>query len=649
MRIKVLTAGFFLLLLVSANVLAQNQLKILNPDDYKRVKKKFPKANYVELSTKKTIYYEEAPKGSKEPFIWRHVEETDRISVSNQRYHFFRLVTNDFMELEKANFWRIDGKKLQVVKRQPEVEMIEQDGVFHANYKMLTFIEPVTLPGEIFRSRLAYKVNSVAHGSLFYFSGDFPAEQSVVEVVVPSWLKIRFEHMNFDGHDIKVQQRNEGKNIVYSYSVKNVDGHKREGMLAGGMHYQPYVVIIPEEMNHPKRGKVRIFKDPSDVYKWNKQMADLTENNPKAIQKLVDDITAGKEGKEKIEAVYYWVQDNIRYLAFLNGLAGFVPDACQNVVEKKYGDCKGTANLLKEMLGLAGFDARLVWIGTRNEKPLSKQVPTIASSNHMIAAVKWEDEWLILDGTSRFMPIDEISDQNQGQEIMIEGKGAEPFIMTKVPELPLTVNTRSNRFDLRLNLESAELMGVQKSHLKGAHRTEFRYYYNSVAQKDREEFLQNYLGSGQSYKGMKNIQFELPKDWKSPIQLEANVMYQNLALVLDDELYLPTMIHQNLKRFQLPEERVGDLTLDRKSFLTDTVVYHIPEGYEVSYLPEKVDVKRGKYFFQADIKTEGRQLHVVRNIGIEDFIIKKQDFDAWNKDIGFMKAFYEDRIILKKQ
>ena len=62
--------------------------------------------------------------------------------------------------------------------------------------------------------------------------------------------------------------------------------------------------------------------------------------------------------------MFYWVQDNIRYIAFENGIMGFKPDAAQNVLNKKYGDCKGKANLLKEMLKLAGYDARLTWIGT---------------------------------------------------------------------------------------------------------------------------------------------------------------------------------------------------------------------------------------------------------------------------------------------
>src|SRR5690606_20483038 len=136
---------------------------------------------------------------------------------------------------------------------------------------------------------------------------------------------------------------------------------------------------------------------------------------------------------EKIKAIYYWVQDNIRYVAFEDGLAGFIPDNCQNVYQKLYGDCKGSANLLKEMLILAGFDARLVWIGTRDIIPLSASIPSIATSNHMIAAVEHNGDWLYLDGTTSFQPIGEYQDQIQGQETMIEGVGKDDFILSKVP------------------------------------------------------------------------------------------------------------------------------------------------------------------------------------------------------------------------
>src|SRR5690606_29442469 len=95
---------------------------------------------------------------------------------------------------------------------------------------------------------------------------------------------------------------------------------------------------------------------------------------------------SAKTSEEKIKSIYYWVQDNIKYIAFEDGISGFRPDAAQNVLVNRYGDCKGMANLTKEMLKVAGFDARLAWIGT-NRIPYTYELPSLAVDNHMICVV----------------------------------------------------------------------------------------------------------------------------------------------------------------------------------------------------------------------------------------------------------------------
>ena len=108
-----------------------------------------------------------------------------------------------------------------------------------------------------------------------------------------------------------------------------------------------------------------MFESVKDLYGWYRTVCDSIGNQPSELKEKVAALTNGKKtDAEKIEAIFYWVQDNIRYIAFENGIMGFRPDAAQNVFRKKYGDCKGKANLLKEMLRLAGYDARLTWIGT---------------------------------------------------------------------------------------------------------------------------------------------------------------------------------------------------------------------------------------------------------------------------------------------
>ena len=55
------------------------------------------------------------------------------------------------------------------------------------------------------------------------------------------------------------------------------------------------------------------------------------------------------------------------------------------VATKKYGDCKGMANLLTEMLRSVKLDARRCWIGT-NHIAYDYSTPSLSVDNHMICA-----------------------------------------------------------------------------------------------------------------------------------------------------------------------------------------------------------------------------------------------------------------------
>src|SRR5690242_9074625 len=113
----------------------------------------------------------------------------------------------------------------------------------------------------------------------------------------------------------------------------------------------------------------------------------MAGNEKDKLQKQLTQITQGKTtDADKIKAIYYWVQDNIRYIAYEDGYSGYIPASAQEVLSKKYGDCKGMANLLTEFLKLAGYDAHFTWIGTRSI-PYPQNTPALCVNNHAIVTL----------------------------------------------------------------------------------------------------------------------------------------------------------------------------------------------------------------------------------------------------------------------
>lgn len=631
---------------------AQFKLDIHNEEDYKRVKAKFPDASFVDLSRQTTITIGKPAKDSEEPFVWEAEKKFERLSSSNERSIPFGFFVHDFIEVEGAMFWMRNGREITSWRVPPTIVPVESNGIFHSNYRVHAYSMRIENPGAIMRGNLRYKTLTVPHGSIHYFNENHPAEEVTLEFKLPADLKVRFEKFNFEQYNIEERTSTKGKEVIYTFTMRDVAARVDENYTPGPQHYQPFLIIVPEEMQDNKtKRNIRLFAEASDVYAWNKKLADRTNNQPEKLRKLVNELTTGKTEEQKLEAIYYWVQKNIRYLAFEDGWAAFVPDACQNVYDKRYGDCKGMANLLKQMLLLAGFDARLVWIGTRDHSPLSKKIPITSSSNHMIAAVRYNDQWLILDGTTTYQPLKEVPDQLQGQEVFIEGKGKRDFEMYTIPSQPAKQNAVSNRFDFKVNVSEGSLEGTQVQHMNGYPRSIFRTYYHKTAIKDQEKLVEKYMSAGQTFKGFTDLSYKIDSNYASPLEFKAKVLFQGQATVLENEVYLPTSIYNQIKNMQLPEKRDAAVSFDYQRYYSDTLYYSLPAGYEIGSLPDAVSIDRSKYRFaaQAQSRNGGKEVQVVYTFELSDFIIKKADFDQWNQDVKKMKAFLGDQVILQRK
>ena len=67
---------------------------------------------------------------------------------------------------------------------------------------------------------------------------------------------------------------------------------------------------------------------------------------------------------DKARLIFNWVQDNIKYVAFEDGMGGFIPRPAASVCHKRYGDCKDMASIITDMLRYAGIKGNITWVGS---------------------------------------------------------------------------------------------------------------------------------------------------------------------------------------------------------------------------------------------------------------------------------------------
>ncbi|RZJ71476.1 transglutaminase family protein [Flavobacterium sp.] len=497
--------------------------------------------------------------------------------------------------------------------------------------------------GYMYNYEMDKTYNDVKYFTSLYFNDEFPVVTKKIEITVPKWLNVELREFNFAGNDIKKNQTaNKDGETVFSYEMKNVSALYKEDNAPGRTYIYPHILVLAKSYN--KDGKeTRLFSSSEDLYKWYKSLVDMMKDDASVLKPKVDELTArAKSDEDKIKAIYYWVQDNIRYIAFEDGIAGFKPDESQNVFTKRYGDCKGMANLIKQMLKVAGYDARLTWIGTKHIS-YDYSVPSLAVDNHMICTLLFKGKKYFLDGTEKYGAFGVNAERIQGKEVMIED--GEKFILDKIP----AANTQSNKESYAINLaiENETLKGKCSKTFLGESCSEFLYGYNRFGLERKQDALERYLSFRDKNIQVSNVVTTDLLNREQQLKLDYDVLVANKVSSFDGEIYVDLDFVREYGGFDF-KERKTDYEFDYKNQYDSSITVAIPSGYKVSKLPENLTVSSKDYDISVTFTQTPKEIICKKNFVFRNGVIRSSDFVTWNDTQKKLNDIYKQQIVLNK-
>ena len=499
----------------------------------------------------------------------------------------------------------------------------------------------------------AYKYHTTIHKEYkdikyftsVYFHGDYPTEEQHIKITVPNWLELELKEINFENYDIskKEETSEKGDSKIYTFTLNNVEAFAKDERAPGPSYIYPHIMILAKSQSKNGEKQV-IFNSTQDLYNWYSSLTSSLKNDRSAFKdKVAELIKNAKDDTEKIKNIYYWVQDNIRYIAFEDGIAGFKPDEAANVFTKKYGDCKGMANLTKQMLIEAGFDARLTWIGTKRIA-YDYSTPNLSVDNHMICTLSVDGKPYFLDGTEKFNSFGEYADRIQGKQVLIEN--GDDFILAKVPESDAEFNKETINYNLKI--ENDNIIGSVEKHFKGESRSSLLYYFNQIQNDQKEDFLDWYLNSGNKNIEVSNVSTSDLNNRDIPVDLSYDIKLKNAISSFDGTIYLDLDFEKEFAQSQL-KERKTDYIFSFKRNLESTTHLELPSGYGVSELPKDIDVSTKNYDISIRFSKQANTLVYKKIFTIKNAKIETSDFENWNKTISQLSAVYNEQIILTKK
>lgn len=641
MNNKYLFGGYvFLLTLLPVAVYSQITPSIQDTDLANRLGEKYKKASAAILKADSRFEFY-LDKKTKTPHV-REIETLEFISLRSNHEIITYEMYDDQSEIEKVSFSNVKNKTIAL----PSVcGNYDVDDVFYSDAKICRFKIDFLTKGERKTLSIQKDYRDIKYFTSTYFQKEYPIVNRTITFSVPEWLDLELKAMNFEGYSIEKKTVSDSKNKIssYEYTAEHLPDLQREKFQAGSSYTYPHVFLQCKsfELNGTR---VPVLNSLSDLYQWYSSLTREVQNDKSVLSPLVQELIKNKKNdEEKVRAIFYWVQDNIRYIAYENGVAGFKPESAHLVYQKKYGDCKGMANLTKLMLGIAGYDARLTWIGT-NKIAYDYSTPSLAVDNHMICTLLLNGKKHYLDATEKYCPLYEYGERIQGRQVLIEN--GEQYILDRVPVSGKEKNQVSTEQEIRMDQLTMKING--KTTLNGEMKTGVLYLLNQTENKQQSEKIKNVLSINNKNTEVARLDYSSIKDRDIPFVASYDLSIKNTVSAFDNDLYINLDQEQEYRDFVIQPERVSAIHFNEKVLKTLRIKLKVPQGYKISSLPNGLSKAHDHFKFAIQYTEKNGEIWYEKQIAIENGVIERKDFPVWNDYIKALKQAYNEKIILTK-
>ncbi len=549
---------------------------------------------------------------------------------------------NDIESIDHVDIYVDESKKILIV---PKYEDYNSNGIFYSDAHVCYFQLPFLKKGST--SQVIFKKTTLdpRYFTSVFFIDDQKILEQEVKLIVPSWMQLDIKEYNFKQYNVHASVNAESDRTVYTFSMTNIPAINHEEDAPGLTYFAPHILVLCKSAQ-PKEEKYMYFNTVKEQYDWYQKLVLEIGNDKNIIKEKTQEIVKGLSGdEEKVKTIFQWVQDNIRYIAFENGIAGFKPEKAQEVLRKKYGDCKGMANLLTEMLISINLDARRCWIGTKHIA-YDYSTPSLCVDNHMICVWMNKGKPVYLDATEKYIGFGEVAERIQGRQTLIEN--GNQYKLERVPAATYLQNTATE--SRKFSIDGNNLKGHVVQVWKGENKEWLLSALNEMKQDKQENALKQFLSAGKQNFEISNLKITNIIDYNADLKVEYDVLWKDVLTVFDKEIYLNADNRHSMENFTIDaEKRKLPYWLPFKNNLVFETEIQLPEGKTISNLPEQLNIKQAGYAFTASYNKQPGKIVYKNEIILNQTEIKPDNFQQWNKDIKLLTDFYNQQIVLTQK
>ncbi|HRI19349.1 MAG TPA: DUF3857 and transglutaminase domain-containing protein [Panacibacter sp.] len=567
--------------------------------------------------------------------------------IYNKQY-VYNSSYNELKELEA--YTKVPDGKKYIKQKVTDIKTESSRGrsVFYDDTKQSSFDLPSLVKGATGFTGYTQTHKDVHLLSPFYLVSYMPIVHEKFTVTFPAGMEIKYSIRNDADKAVQVTEDTKGRQHTYTFTANDIKPAERFSNAPSYAYYEPHIIIQLASYTNDNGEKVNYLDGVNDLYKWNYGFISQLDNTKEALLKqLSDSLTAGiSSPQEKAKAIYQWVQGNIKYVAFEDGLEGFIPRRAADVCTRRYGDCKDMASILTSLLQLAGLNAYFTWIGTRDIPYDYTEVALPITDNHMIAALNIDSNWIFLDGTDPNCIFGLPSSGIQGKQALI-AISKDDYKIIRVPEVNIEKNI----------LVDSTYISITGNGIKGFSSVYYNGYwgndvYNRLMFSDAKEtkdYVKQRMGKASNKFILGDYTINKLNNNNKLVNIQAGFEVPDYGKNIADELF----INMNLEKFFANEiidvdKRKIPVENEYKYIIKQYTLLELPKSYSVSYLPKDYSLSNEVLSFSIKYSQHGNKIIASQELRNNSLLLQPKDFAVWNNALKQLNNQYQEQVVLEK-
>ncbi len=431
-------------------------------------------------------------------------------------------------------------------------------------------------------------------------------QNSKFTIIAPADYVVRYKQLNFNGEPVITQK---GQTKTYTWEVKNIAAKKYEVSSPSFREMTPIVFFAPSKF------EVQGYSgDMSTWEEYGKFMYQLIKGRdvlPDAIKSKVHELTDNiKDEREKIFALYNFLQNNTRYISIQLGIGGWQPFEASYVADKKYGDCKALSNYMIALLKEAGITGKYVEIYGGKSPPPFVQDFSFSQANHVICCVPMKHDTVWLECTSQTASPGYMGSFTGNRDALLIDETGGHLVHTPLYKVADNLKTSI----VKATADEQGNLSAEITNTYTGLQQDFPHGLMYEASKDERGKYLNQMFNLPTYEVLKS-DYKEHKGSIPSVDEYLQIQLNNYAIITGKRFFItPNIFGGATEKLSNDTARENDYVIKDAYRNIDSIEIKIPAGYIAESVPKDVSLQTKFGLYKSSIKVTGDKIICYRSM-----------------------------------